>query len=193
GAAQLRLHQPVPREIMMVFDRPWAGASSAFHSIFQDGDVYRMYYRGSHVVFADGKLDERPHPYVFGYAESRDGINWRRPEVGIFEFQGSKNNNIVLTSGNFDGFDAKIGDAASMFRDENPAATPDARYKALVRYYDRATSRNGLLAFKSADGVRWVLMSTEFVITGDPLDSPNLAFWDTVRGEYRAYWRSSTN
>src|SRR5690606_13942227 len=93
GGAQLRLHQPVPREIVMVFDRPWEGASSAFHSIFQDGDVYRMYYRGSHVVFADGKLDERPHPYGFGYSESRDGINWRRPEVGIFEFQGSKNNN----------------------------------------------------------------------------------------------------
>ncbi|MEY4938594.1 MAG: hypothetical protein RIQ93_329 [Verrucomicrobiota bacterium] len=191
GAARLELHRPIPRERVMVFDRPWEGASSNYHSIFQDGDRYRMYYRGSHLRFTDGKLDERPHPYFIGYAESSDGINWRRPNVGLFEIDGSTENNVVLASGKYDGFQVALGDAASMFKDENSAAPPGARYKALVRYHDRATGRNGLMAFKSADGLRWLPMTDELIITGDPFDSQNLAFWDPVRREYRAYWRSS--
>jgi hypothetical protein len=30
-----------------------------------------------------------------GYAESKDGINWTKPKLGLFEFDGSKENNIV--------------------------------------------------------------------------------------------------
>jgi len=192
GGARLRLHAPVPRERVMEFDRPWEGASSLYHSIFRENDRYRMYYRGSHLRFADGKLEERPHPYYHCYAESQDGIHWIRPVVEAFEIDGSKQNNVVLASGAYDGFEFKFGDAASMFRDENPAAKPAERYKAIVRYYDRSNGRNGLMAFKSADGLNWSPITTEFVLTGDPFDSQNLAFWDSVRGEYRAYWRGST-
>ena len=34
-------------------------------------------------------------------------------------------------------------------------------------------------------------MSDAPVITDGAFDSQNLAFWDPLRGEYRAYWRIS--
>ncbi len=33
------------------------------------------------------------------YYESEDGIHWRRPELGLFEFAGSKSNNIFIDPG----------------------------------------------------------------------------------------------
>ena len=35
---------------------------------------------------------------VMCYATSTDGIHWEKPNVGIFEFPGSKDNNIVMAS-----------------------------------------------------------------------------------------------
>jgi hypothetical protein len=29
------------------------------------------------------------------YAESRDGITWTKPKLGLFEFEGSMENNII--------------------------------------------------------------------------------------------------
>ena len=46
-----------------------------------------------------------------------------------------------------------------------------------------------LFALKSSDGIHWSLMTAEPVITKGAFDSQNLAFWDSVRGEYRAYLR----
>ena len=48
----------------------------------------------------------------------------------------------------------------------------------------------GLIPFRSPDGIHWSAMSKEPVITYGAFDSQNLAFWDVVHGEYRAYWRT---
>lgn len=84
-----------------------------------------------------------------------------------------------------------------MFKDENPACAADARYKGLVLASptDKKSTlpARGLLPFKSPDGLRWTPMMEKQVITGDAFDSPNLAFWDGERGEYRAYWRYVTS
>ena len=48
GSAKLRLHRPEPQEVVLVTDQPWEGNTSAYFTIFQDDDRYRMYYRGSH-------------------------------------------------------------------------------------------------------------------------------------------------
>src|ERR1700679_165711 len=45
GKAELRLHHPVPQEIAIVHDAPWEGSGSGYHSIFRDGELYRMYYK----------------------------------------------------------------------------------------------------------------------------------------------------
>ena len=81
GGARLQLHQPTPREVSFVCDKPWEGASCAYMKVFQDGDLYRMYYRGSDVVYTKEGYSS-PHPEVACYAESRDGIHWTKPEAG---------------------------------------------------------------------------------------------------------------
>ena len=43
--ADLRLHHPVPREVAITFDREWEGNGSAYVTLFQDGEIFRMYYR----------------------------------------------------------------------------------------------------------------------------------------------------
>src|SRR6188768_4135190 len=45
GDLALRLHRPTPREVVIVHDAPWEGAGSGYHSVFKDGDLYRMYYK----------------------------------------------------------------------------------------------------------------------------------------------------
>ena len=94
GEARLQLQRPIPREVALVTDRPWEGNACFTFTIFQDGNRYRMYYRGWH--FETGKTLEFPRRQVTCYAESLDGIHWYRPNLGLVEFEGSKRNNILL-------------------------------------------------------------------------------------------------
>lgn len=188
GRAELRLHHPEAREIALVHDAPWEGSGSGYHSVFQDGPLYRMYYKAWHLdVRPPGKVNTGSHPLYCCYAESDDGIRWRKPELGIHEFQGSMKNNIAMAPGKIGAANPDPGHPA-VFKDENPAAPADARYKAIIR----SAGSRGLLAFKSADGLRWTPMRETPVITEGAFDSQNLAFWDAGRTEYRAYWRVFT-
>lgn len=186
GKAELRLHHPVAQEVTLLHDLPWEGNASGYHSIFKDGDRYRMYYRGWQITFTPGKAATSNN--FLCYAESSDGIHWHRPELGLHEFKGSKANNIVMVSGRSQGINVDAGHPA-VFRDDNPATKPGERYKALI------LSRKplGLLAFASPDGIHWKPLQATPVITNGAFDSQNLAFWDEVRGEYRAYWRYFTD
>lgn len=191
GKAERRLHHPELRDVAIVHNEPWEGNTSGYHSVFKDGEIFRMYYRGSQINLTKEKFIDA-HPFFICYAESRDGIHWKKPNLGLYEFNGSKNNNIILASGAIGGMQLNMGDNASMFKDENPAASPDTRYKAIVC----SDKPKGLFAFKSSDGIHWLPMSKEPVITAGAFDSQNIAFWDSINKEYRAYWRyfkSGTN
>lgn len=188
GKAYFLLHHPEPHEIVLVHDAKWEGSGCGYHSVFKDGDLYRMYYKSWHLdVQPPGKVKTNAHPLFCCYAESKDGINWYKPDLGLFEFDGSKKNNISIAPGKAGMAIADPGHPA-VFKDENPDCPADARYKAVIL----SSKPHGLLAFKSADGLHWSLMSDEPVITEGAFDSQNLAFWDPVRGEYRAYWRIFT-
>jgi len=179
GDARLRLHHPDPQEIAIVHDRPWEGSSCGYHTVFRDGDIFRMYYRGLHVGKRKEFTPEMHEPF-YCYAESEDGIEWRRPELGIVEFEGSKENNIILKGVGTHNF--------SPFKDTNRECAPEARYKAL----GGTKKEGGLHAFRSQDGIHWSLMADEPVITDGAFDSQNVAFWDPNSGRYRAYWRYFT-
>lgn len=183
GGARQVLHHPVPREVVLVGDAPWEGSGCNYHSIFQDGDRYRMYYHGWQLTVTEGRLT-LPHDLVTCYAESRDGIHWLKPELGLVEFQGSKKNNLVLATGQLGPVTIDAGHIA-LFKDDNPNCPPDARYKALVL----SPQPQGLVPLGSADGLRWSPLCDKPVITKGAFDSQNLAFWDPVRGVYRAYVR----
>jgi len=166
------LHEPIRRDIAIAHDEPWEGNSSGYHTVFRDGDVYRMYYRGGLQVLKG----EPPAHKNFGcYAESKDGIHWTKPKLGLFEFQGSKANNIV--------WDGQESHDFTPFKDPNPVCRPDAKYKAVGRAND------ALSALKSPDGIHWSPLTDKPLITKGAFDTQNLAFWDTQHGVYRAYIR----
>ncbi|MFC5411480.1 hypothetical protein ACFPMF_19310 [Larkinella bovis] len=183
GEAELRMHHPIPRERVMTYDAPWEGSGSGYHSVFKDGDTYRMYYKAwQHNASADTSLS---HPLYCAYAESNDGITWHKPKLGIHNFKGSKENNIVLVSGLTGGLKIDAGHPA-VFKDDNPQAGPDAKYKAVVALEN---PDYGLAVFKSPDGVHWTLHEKGLMLKNGHFDSQNTAFWDVNAKQYRAYWR----
>ncbi len=181
GGARRRLNSPIPREIALRLDAPWEGNAGGGFTVFEDGDRYRMYYRGQNFVY-EGKALGTPGGKYICYAESADGIAWEKPELGLVEFNGSKKNNIVLDAGEI------LNGMFSPFKDGNPACPAEARYKAFA-LMQRGDAR-GLWAYGSPDGIRWSALSDGPVITEGLLDTQNLAFWDGERGEYRAYHRN---
>lgn len=162
---RLAMHRPQPAEVAIEFDRPWEGEYSAYVTVFQDGDRFRMYYRG---VGTDEDAKQ-----FYCYAESRDGIHWTRPTLGLHSHNGSKDNNIILTGKGSHNF--------APFKDSNPEAPADQRYKAL--------GGGPLLVFASADGLNWRQVQEEPVISDGAFDSQNLAFWDPERKKYVAFYR----
>ncbi len=176
---RLKLHSPVRKEIVFVFDKPWEGGLSSYITLLKDGDDYRMYYRGG------GDL-VREYTCV---AFSHDGIHWTRPSLGLFECKGSKDNNIIWT-GKRKAYDESHN--FSPFIDENPETPASQRYKAvtLARIYPGGKKKNVLIALVSSDGVHWKKLRDEPVITEGGFDSHNTAFWDTDRKRYVCYSRA---
>lgn len=169
--SDFELHRPVLREEVLRYDKPWEGDTSWHPIVIRDGDRFRMWYRvsqGNH----DGIAQT-------AYAESRDGILWERPPLGLVESQGSTDNNLVWpTPGN-------QGINMCVFKDPNPGVPEGERYKAIVQTRDI----HGLV---SADGLRWT------PIQPDPLirrlqdqvnDGPHAAFWDPWQSRYVVYKR----
>lgn len=126
---ELKLYSPRAAERVLTFDKPWEGVTSDYISVLKDDDRYRMYYRGSThagkdlTIFSELRPGESvipDHREWTCYAESRDGITWTCPSLGLFEFEGSKDNNIVWTGAH--------GDASHcfmVFKDGNPGASAD--------------------------------------------------------------------
>jgi len=183
GGASLRLHRPEAREVVLVTDKPWEGNMCGYVTVFQDGDRYRMYYKGEHAVLSPSRREEA-HDLLIAYAESDDGVCWRRPELGLFEYGGSRKNNIVWMG---EGEMKRGVHGFAPFKDANPHCAPRRRYKALGA--PQSETAGHLHAMASPDGIHWSLMRDEPVITEGAFDSQNLAFWDPVRREYRAYVR----
>jgi hypothetical protein len=180
AGVSLRLHKPTPREVAIVFDAPWEGNMTGYQTVFQDGAQYRMYYKAEQLNLAPGKLTST-HPFFTCYAHSSDGIHWTKPRLGIHDFNGSKNNNIVWSG--------PASHAFAPFKDLNPKCTPDARYKAVA--YDESDGK--LHALKSPDAIHWFPLQKDPIVSEGRFDSLNLAFWDVARGQYRAYMRDWPN
>ena len=171
NGARLRLHPPQPREIVLRFDKPWEGLYSGYETVLRDGETFRFYYRGMPAARHD--LDTE----VTCVAESRDGVQWTKPELGIYEVQGTKQNNVVLAR-------SRGCHNLAPFIDANPAVPADQRYKALG-----GTGAPGLLAFVSPDGLHWTQLQEEPVITKGAFDSQNNAFWSVSEEQYVCYFR----
>jgi hypothetical protein len=176
---ELRLNVPTARETVMTYDAPWEGSGSDFQRVIRVGDKYRMYYMATKLTSTDGKKIGGGAVYAC-FVESTDGVHWTRPDLGLFEFEGSRKNNIIWTEPGLDNF--------TPFLDANPACPPDEKFKAMS-----AGRSHVLYGFKSADGIHWSRLSPEPAITAGKFDTQNNAFWDAERGQYLCYIRGFHN
>ena len=171
---ELRLHEPKREGVAIAFDKPWEGRFSAYPTVIKDGDLYRMYYRGLPRTGEEAIA-------VTCYAESKDGIHWTKPDLGICEVGGSKNNNVTLA------IHDKYSRSFSPFLDTRPGVPDSERFKAIT-----GVEGKGLAAFVSSDGIHWKLMQEEFIFTQGLFDSHNVAFWSESEGQYVCYFRTWT-
>ena len=121
----------------------------------EDEQVFKMWYSGN--------TSETEEFRAIGYAWSRDGIYWHKPNLGLYEFGGSEQNNIVfrsptgskvygivypeMTGGHFT--------VAKDYGEEDPAK----RYKGWAGIYVEGYDREGYPCspIYSPDGLRWRL------------------------------------
>ncbi len=175
--AKHTLHPLTEAGYVMELNLPWEGNACAYYNIFTEPDGrIRMYYMGWNV---DMYGAQKPvlGPISVCYAESRDGIHWTKPNLGIVEWDGIKETNLIL-----DGRIHKY-DNFRVFRDDNPACPPEERYKGIAQKEDTRE----LWCYISKDGIHFQpgwLMTTK-----GNFDSLNNAFWDDQRGMYHLYVR----
>ena len=178
--AELRLHRPVDRGRVLAFDAPWEGPFCAYVTVIKSPDKYQLYYRG----LANAAAGDQDKNQVTCYAESGDGIAWTKPSLDLFPRDGHKTNNIILANA------APVTHNFSPFLDAKPGVPPEGRYKAVGGYHD-----TGLVAYASADGIRWRKLRDEPVLTKAQVqssfvfDSQNVAFWSEAEGKYLLYYR----
>ena len=129
---RLEMRQPVRHEANPVVKRGKPGTPDAhgvqfYGSVIRDGGKYRMWY----VAFDDAmKSKVASERWRAAYAESADGVNWTKPNLGLVEFGGNKNNNLVDVGAAWGFVNLKV------IKDE---ADPDAtrRYKMTTHVYFR--------------------------------------------------------
>ena len=162
------------RNIVPDANRPWESTRVAYPcTVMEDQGKYRMWYDSMYNSEDEDNLPRR----LVCYAESNDGIRWRKPIVGAHEFRGSKENNISATTA-----------PGTVFID--PQAPPAERYKYFgrnrVAMLDNRIAGAGLWVYASPDGRSFQPMygrpATRFLS-----DTHDVAFWDPVIDKYVAY------
>ena len=157
----LRVNPLQRSELVIRTDQPWEQRMiSLFLTVREEAGKLRMWY------ICRSKENE---PNV-AYAESVDGLTWTKPNLGIVDFGGNKQNNLVgLTS--LEGV---------VFRDPN---APEAERYAYVTHL----IEEGMVRFHSPDGLHWSRDARPLLKFGS--DSQNVTFWDERLGKYVMYLR----
>lgn len=164
---------------------PWEGATAiVYGSVVRDGDTFRMWYHSDQGV---------------SYAESKDGIAWSKPALGLFKVDGHDTNVIVsreATEGEpnvFPYFYEVFGVHA------DPRADASKRYVmgflSIQKDYDgprkdpfHGNQRRGLAVATSPDGIRWTLADS--FATDAICDGATHWMWDPARERYVLYGRT---
>jgi len=97
-----------------------------------------------------------------GFARSKDGIHWEKPDLGIVEVEGSRATNLVTVAGEPGAFTQHVL--------IDPAAPPEQRYKGMIGWSDRRpmVSADGY-TFTPLAGVPPIPSHDESHLNWDPL------------------------
>lgn len=148
---------------VLTWDKPWEGnCVLTWGSIIYEPDekLFKIWYEVYKKFPSKGEAG-----VMMCYATSRDGIKWDKPNLGLHEFRGSKENNIFMKR--------KV-DAPTVFRDPHP--TDDMKY----RMYWYESNEQGVMSAISADGINWKIQEGIRVKAGDRMS----AGYDPLRKKY---------
>ena len=152
---RLEMRSPSRHAGNPVLQRGQPGTPDAFGvqfygSVIREGGKFRMWY----VAFDDDTENKVASArWRAAYAESEDGFHWVKPNLGLVEYRGNKNNNLILTD------PAPLGFVNLKVLADPADPDPSRRYKISTHVYLRHHTRLGSLApFASADGLRWKLL-----------------------------------
>lgn len=162
---------------------PDSWAVQFYGSVIRDQGKFRMWY----AAVGDERFESgvpRSAPWRVAYAESDDGVYWVKPNLGLVEYGGSRDNNLVLMSPHLGTLNLKV-----LLDADDP--DPERRYKmgAHVWFPKNETRRHGTLApYVSRDGLTWKLLadarSVEAELHPDDLVLPAIHF-EPVGGLYK--------
>ncbi len=182
----LTVQQPVqPRDKLVTADAPWESDAhiGSYSTVAQENGVIRLWYD----VRAGTPEPGKNPPFMgLAYAESTDGVRFVKKPLGLVERNGNRQNNIVLPPRP----DWLTVGGGTVWRDDNPNAAPDARYKSWSKMYHKPGSpiRGPHRVWKSPDGIHWTHEERE--VTGlRAADTQPSWFWDPRIGRYVAYSR----
>ena len=153
----------VTGERLLVLNKPWEmdptrpNQLDPYMSVIQDGDMFRMYY-GAFTRYEDRRSE--PNCRILCYAESKDGIHWVKPNLGLCTWEGSKDNNILFPN---DNFKYVVAEYAGPWAFIDPhAKSPDEKYKLIIRLSQIGARvveprlMKGQYLFSSGDGIHWI-------------------------------------
>ena len=178
--ARLVLGRPEPAGTALAADRPWEGSFNFGYQVIRDGGVYRLFYRG----WSEGRTG------VLCYAESRDGVRWEKPSLGLLEVEGTRENNVVAVVD-----ETGRGPVHYLFPfiDSRPGVPASERVKGIrAILQSKEPFLMHVYLYGSEDWFRWRRLREEPIIaTGirNAFDSSNYVFWSPTEGLYVCYFR----
>ena len=126
-------------------EAPWERNGGMTAAVVFDAEegIFKAWYMAG--FYEEGK------EHVQCLATSKDGINWERPDLGLHEALGSKQNNIVIPASYHEGKDHW----ETMLKDTIDP-DPERRYKAIGwSSYDWDGPLSGIYSACSPDGMNW--------------------------------------
>ncbi len=173
--SSLRIEQRTT-EPMLVSDRPYEDFQIAYPNVIRDGGAWHMWYEAydhNYKSDADGYLC---------YARSKDGVTWEKPDLGLVEYGGNKNNNIVIAGPPIRGVHGH-----DVFLD--PTAAPAERFKLV---FTKSADGGWLVAGgTSPDGIHWTLIDKLLLARNS--DTQTVCFRDgDVYRMYVRMWSKGT-
>jgi len=177
------LHQPEKRPDPVLGPQGWYRKVRHFEATYDEQRrKFRMWYYADISTRVPEKVD--PETGFYAYAESDDGIDWRQPELGLVEVNGSRKNNAVAARAD-----------AMMFVDHGPDwLMPELRYLLMstgpnVTQAPYNPKRKARYARYSADGL-WFSEVSDLrnnpvhVDTTGRVGGGIHGYWDSLRRRY---------
>ena len=165
-AAQLTANPASRRETVIRPDRAWENLMiSFFLTVREEEGKLRMWY-----VCRDGW--GKDSQVNVAYAESTDGIRWSKPDLGIYDYKGSRANNLI-------GLHTVEG---VVFRDDRMPSEERYQYVAPSKPANDPSGEKAIYRFYSSDGLRWKQDDRPLIQAGS--DTQNVVWWDERLQEY---------